>query len=493
MTFNELISLCNPIDVSGPEPNTIGALTQDSRTVDKGDVFIAVRGFNVDGHIFIEDAVANGASIIICEESYYTDKEVCVLEVENTRSLLGKLAQAFEGNPAEQLTIIGITGTNGKTTVATLVFQILQQFGARPSLLGTVSKRIGDQELRSLLTTADPIELAADMAKMVEANSTHLVMEVSSHALDQERVAGVHFDVGVFTNLSHDHLDYHDDLKSYAVSKKKLFDSLDDDAWAIINGDDDKAAFIAMDCSANVVDFSFNKALDVECQILSNSIEGLVIRIGNQIIETPLVGAFNAYNIVEAFLICDTIGYQKEAIADILKTATGAAGRLERIQQADNRDIPVVFVDYAHTPDALENVVKTLADLKQENQTLHTIFGCGGDRDKTKRPKMAKVAEKYSDKVTVTSDNPRSEDPDEIIDEVMVGFESPERIDRITDRGDAIIKAIEDGDRHTMILIAGKGHETYQEIQGHRHDFDDRAIARKALASKNPNDNSGGA
>ncbi|NGP89417.1 UDP-N-acetylmuramoyl-L-alanyl-D-glutamate--2,6-diaminopimelate ligase [Fodinibius halophilus] len=492
MTYEKLISLCKPIDVSGPEPTAIGALTQDSRAVEEGDVFIAVRGFNVDGHIFIEDAVENGASVIICEESYYTDKEVCVLEVEDTRLLVGKLAQAFEGNPADRLTIIGITGTNGKTTVATLVFQVLQQLGEQPSLLGTVAKRIGNEELRSLLTTSDPIELAADMAKMVETNSTHLVMEVSSHALDQERVAGVNFDIAVFTNLSHDHLDYHDDLKSYAASKKKLFDNLDDDAHAIINGDDDQAAFITMDCSAKVIDFSFNKALDVECQILSNSIEGVVTRIGDQVIESPLIGAFNAYNIAEAFLICRALGYEKEAIANALETASGAAGRLERVQESANGNNPVVLVDYAHTPDALENVVQTLAELKQENQLLHTIFGCGGDRDKTKRPKMAKIAERYSDKVTVTSDNPRSEDPDEIIDEIMVGFEETDSAERITDRREAIEKAVKDGDHHTMILIAGKGHETYQEVQGQRHDFDDRAIASKALASRNSNQNIGG-
>jgi len=493
VTYEQLISLCKPIDVSGPEPNEIGALTQDSRTVNSGDVFIAVRGLNVDGHTFIEDAIAKGASVIICEESYYTDKEVCVMEVADTRVLVGKLAQAFEGNPAEELTIIGITGTNGKTTVATLVYQVLQQLGTKPSLLGTVAKRIGDKELESVLTTSDPIELAADMATMVEAGSTHLVMEVSSHALDQERVAGIDFDIAAFTNLSHDHLDYHDDLKSYAESKKKLFDDLNTNAYAIINGDDEHAAFIAMDCPANIVDFSFKKALEVECQVLSSTIEGLVIRILDQIIETPLVGSFNAYNITQAFLICHALGYEKPEVAKALTSAPGAAGRLERVEGSGENENPVVLVDYAHTPDALENVASTLADLKQENQLLHIVFGCGGNRDNTKRPKMATIAEQYGDKVTVTSDNPRNEDPDTIIDEIMNGFEDLDGIERITDRRNAIQKAIYDSDAQTMILIAGKGHETYQEVAGQRHDFDDRTVARKALGYRNSNANTGGA
>lgn len=489
MTYDKLISLCQPIDVSGPEPNEIGALVQDSRKVEEGSVFIAIRGFQVDGHMFIEDAIDNGASVIICEESFYTEKDVCVLEVTDTRSLLGPLAQAFQDNPAEKLKIIGITGTNGKTTVATLAYQTLQNLEAKPSLLGTVAKRIGNEEVNTRLTTSDPIEIAADMAKMVETGSTHLVMEVSSHALDQERVAGIDFEVAAFTNLSHDHLDYHDDLKSYAESKKKLFDNLRPEAYAVINGDDERAGFISMDCPARILDFSFEKALKAECQVLSNSIEGLIVRIGKTMIESSLVGTFNAYNIAETFLICHALGFADEDIAEALESAPGAAGRLQRIKGSGEDDNPVVLVDYAHTPDALENVASTLADIKEQNQKLHIVFGCGGNRDKTKRPKMAKIAEQYGDTITVTSDNPRDEDPDDIIDEILGGFDNPEQIERITDRKKAIEKAIYDGDPQTMILIAGKGHETYQEIAGERHDFDDGKIAQKALGHRNNNSN----
>lgn len=487
MTFDNLISLCKPTEVSGQEPNSIGMLRQDSRKVEPGDVFIAIKGFQVDGHSFIDDAITNGASVIICENKFHSDDEVCVVEVPDTRSLIGPLAQAFYDNPANKLTLIGITGTNGKTTVANLVYQTLQKLGAKPALLGTIAKRIGDQKKESNLTTSDPIELAGDMAQMVKAGTTHLVMEVSSHALDQQRVNGVDFQIAAFTNLSHDHLDYHNDLESYAKSKKILFDNLDPDATAIINGDDDYASFIAMDCPAPVIDFSFNKALEVDCQVLSNTMDGLVVRIGKIMIESPLVGTFNAYNLSQAFLICHSMGYENEQVKKALEASAGAAGRLERVEGSGKNKYPVVLVDYAHTPDALKNVASTLADIKTEGRTLHIIFGCGGNRDKTKRPKMAAIAETYGDKVTVTSDNPRNEDPDAIINEIMKGFDNPQYITRITDRKKAIEQAIRDAGSNTMILIAGKGHETYQEIDGERHDFDDRAIARAALGNRNTN------
>ncbi|MGD8426363.1 MAG: UDP-N-acetylmuramoyl-L-alanyl-D-glutamate--2,6-diaminopimelate ligase [Balneolaceae bacterium] len=486
MTFEHLISLCEPTNVSGPEPNTIGMLTQDSRKAKENSVFIAVRGYQVDGHEFIEDAIANGASVIISEEPFATTKDISIVQVPDTRLLVGPLAQAFEGNPAKKMNVIGITGTNGKTTVATLTYQILNKLGARPALLGTVAKLIAGEEMKSRLTTADPIELASDMADMVQSNTTHLVMEVSSHALDQKRVAGINFDIAAFTNLSHDHLDYHEDLKAYARAKKQLFDDLSPDAWAIINGDDEQAHFMGLDCEAQTVYFSFKEALDVECQILSNTIDGLIIRIGKLMLESPLVGDFNAYNVTEAFLICRALGFDDTDIAESLQTATGAPGRMERVEGSGNGK-PVVIVDYAHTPDALENVASTLAELKTEKQKLHIVFGCGGNRDKTKRPSMARISEQLGDEVTVTSDNPRDEDPDAIIDEIMAGFENPDNVKRITDRKKAIEQAIAAADAYAMILIAGKGHETYQEIKGQRHDFDDRQIAREALDHKSAN------
>lgn len=486
MTFNELISICEPISISGPEPDTIGALTQDSREVEKGSVFIAIRGLQADGHDFMDQAISKGASVMISEK-LLTSKKACVVQVDDTRSLVGPLAQAFEGYPAKKLKVIGITGTNGKTTVATLTYQALQKLGANPSMLGTVTKRIGDKEFKSRLTTADPIELASDMKKIVGAGSTHLVMEVSSHALDQQRVAGINFDIGVFTNLSHDHLDYHESLEAYARSKKQLFDNLHPGATAIVNGDDDQATTMTMDCRAKIVDFSFKKALKAECQVLSNTINGLVVRIGKIMIESSLVGAFNAYNITQAFLICRELGYNEKEIAEALEEAPGAPGRLERVEGSGQEGNPVILVDYAHTPDALKNVASTLSEIKKKNQTLHIVFGCGGNRDKSKRPKMARIAEKFGDKITVTSDNPRNENPDTIIEEIMAGFSEPRIVERITDRKEAITKAVLEGDFHTMILIAGKGHETYQEVAGERRNFDDRKVASDALIRRNNN------
>lgn len=492
MTFNELIKLCKPIDVSGPEPEQLGPLTQDSRQVGEGSVFIAVKGFEVDGHMFIENAISKGASVIICEDSYYSDEEVCIIEVADTRSLVGPLAQAFEGYPARELKIIGITGTNGKTTVATLTWQLLKEMGgARPSLLGTVAKRIDDKVLDSLLTTADPIELARDMRSMVDANSTHLVMEVSSHAIDQKRTAGFDFTVAAFTNLTHDHLDYHESWQEYAKTKKKLFDGLDQDAWAVINQDDEQGKYMALDCPARIIDFSFNKTITYDCKMVSNTSAGLEIEIEGVTFRSPLVGTFNAYNVAEAVFICKALGYEFTTIARALDNAKGAAGRLERVETDNPEKHPTVLVDYAHTPDALENVLSTLSDLKTEKQKLHVIFGCGGDRDKTKRPKMAEVAETYADIITVTSDNPRSEDPEDIIEQIMLGFDSATEVSRIGSRKEAIEQAVLDADANTMILIAGKGHETYQEIKGKRYDFDDRKVALEALKKRNTNSKTG--
>ena len=492
MTFNELIKLCKPIDVSGPEPDRLGTLTQDSREVEEGSVFIAVKGFEVDGHMFIENAISKGASVIICEDSYYSDEEVCIIEVADTRSLVGPLAQAFEGYPAQELKIIGITGTNGKTTVATLTWQLLKEMGgARPSLLGTVAKRIDDKVLDSLLTTADPIELARDMRSMVDAKSTHLVMEVSSHAIDQKRTAGFDFTVAAFTNLSHDHLDYHDNWQDYAKTKKKLFDGLNQDAWAVINQDDEQGKYMALDCPAQIIDFSFKKPITYDCKVISNTSAGLKIEIEGVEFQSPLAGTFNAYNVAEAVFICKALGYEFTTIARALAKAKGAAGRLERVETENPEKQPTVLVDYAHTPDALENVLSTLSDLKTEKQKLHVIFGCGGDRDKAKRPKMAEVAENYADLITVTSDNPRSEDPEEIIDQIMLGFDSKTEVGRLSSRKEAIEQAILQADERTMILVAGKGHETYQEVKGKRYDFDDRKVAMEALNKRNRNSKTG--
>lgn len=486
MTLEELIKICKPVDISGDEPYAIHSLQHDSRQVSEDDVFIALRGLQSDGHNFIEKAIKQGASVVICEEPYYTeDKGVTILEVEETRPIFGKLAQAFQGNPADSLTNIAVTGTNGKTTVATLVWQILHKLGEEVGLLGTVEKNYGDSKTsNSILTTADPIEIAADMKKMVDSGCTILSMEVSSHALEQSRTSGINWDVAAFTNLSHDHLDYHKTMEKYAAAKKRLFDSLKSTAWAVVNFDDPYGPEMVKNCQAKIIDFSFGSDSSIQCKLVASDQSGSRIQIDDIDVETPLVGRFNAYNVTEAFLICTALGYDSEDVSGVLKSCQGAAGRLEKI----NRDgaleqQPVVFVDYAHTPDALENVAETLRGIKKPEQQLIIVFGCGGDRDSAKRPAMAKIAEKYADKIIVTSDNPRTEDPEKIIRDIETGFSSSATWTSITSRKEAIHHSILKAPQNAIVLIAGKGHETYQEINGEKLQFDDREIARKALGS----------
>ncbi|HCD51393.1 MAG TPA: UDP-N-acetylmuramoyl-L-alanyl-D-glutamate--2,6-diaminopimelate ligase [Balneolaceae bacterium] len=482
MDINKLIELVNPLHVSRTRPDAdIPGIVQDSRNVTEGCAFIAIRGTEVDGHMFLEDAIYQGAKVLICEESYYTDAPgVCVMEVESTRAIVGKLAQAFADNPGEKLRIVGITGTNGKTTTATLVYQVLKAAGKKASLLGTVSKKILDQELESSLTTSGPIELASDMQKMVDSYCEFLVMEVSSHALAQSRVAGFNFEVGAFTNLSHDHLDYHNTVEEYAKAKKILFEKLDDSATAIINMDDEYGPFMGTDIQAEVIEFGFKNERN---HILQNSADGLTLIVNGVHIKSPLVGTFNAYNVGEAFLICQALGIEQDVIVEALSEATGASGRMETVQ-VEGDDLPLVIVDYAHTPDALENVLSTLSELKEDDQQLTVIFGAGGDRDPMKRPEMAIAAENLADNVVVTSDNPRFEDPAAIIDDIMKGFREPGSVTKIISREDAIAETIAHATAKEIILIAGKGHEDYQDVKGTKHPFDDRVKARRALELK---------
>lgn len=486
MNFQELIAFCKPVSVSGPEPETIGKLRQDSREIEPGDVFIAVKGIKSDGHNFIDEAVERDAAVIISEKESDIDGNVAVLQVKKTRKLLGKLAQKMEGNPADKLTIVGVTGTNGKTTVATLIWQILTKLDYKASLLGTIEKRVLQERSQSRLTTADPIELAQSMREMVDAGSEYLVMEVSSHALDQRRVKGISFNVAVFTNLSHDHLDYHETMSGYADAKKKLFNSLDSKSWAITNADDERGEWMTNSTPAKVLSFSFEDKGLLQAKILNSDATGMKISIDETVIETPLVGDFNAYNVVEALLTCTALGIDGQNAAGILKQCNGAPGRMERINDEQSiENEPIVFVDYAHTPNALENVLSTLKQLKNRQQKLTAVFGCGGDRDKRKRPKMAEIAESYADRVIITSDNPRSEDPDSIIDDAMEGFKNREKVIRITSRKEAIQEAVTTSEPGSIVLIAGKGHETYQEINGKRIHFDDSEIGRDALKKRN--------
>jgi UDP-N-acetylmuramoyl-L-alanyl-D-glutamate--2,6-diaminopimelate ligase len=486
MTYKELITFCKPISVRGDTPGSLGALCQDSRMVKPGDIFIAVKGTQTDGHDYISDAVKNGASLLIVDKEVNLSTKTALIKVDDTRELLSRLALKLAGNPDKKLKIIGITGTNGKTTVATLVWQILRRMDKRAALLGTVSKRINDKEFPSRLTTADPIELASDLKEISEAECEYLVMEVSSHALHQKRVGGILFDVAAFTNLSHDHLDYHKSMDEYAAAKKILFDNLAESAIAVINADDLYGSYMVKDTSAKVLDFSFKNGAVISVSIDRLTPYETVLDLEGVKIHTPLIGRFNAANVTQSVLICYALGFSSDVVADHVPYCTGAAGRMEKVvTDGFSDDKPLVIVDYAHTPDALKNVASTLSELKKPEQNLVILFGCGGDRDKGKRPEMARIAAKYGDKIIVTSDNPRSEDPAMIIKDIVAGFSSVNLFETVVSRREAIRKAIRESDVNSLVLIAGKGHETYQEIKGERTHFDDREEARKALSNQN--------
>ncbi len=493
----------------------IQRLIDDSRVAGPNDAFIAVQGSETDGHTFIGSALQSGVDVVIAERSP-SDEELKILNgklpgtlnrsdsalslgkgsdyhelfdllkvtwivCDDTRNILAPLAFEFAGNPQKQLKLIGVTGTNGKTTVTTLIWQVLDHLGIPAALLGTVLKRIGSKEVSSSLTTPGAIELANDMKLAVESGCTHFIMEVSSHALEQGRTRGLDFDVAVFTNLTHDHLDYHKTMDRYADAKKLLFDGLSDQATAVINADDTNHRYMIKDCKATIWDLTLKSE---DYYILTIDHNGLLIHMDGLYLESPLTGTFNAYNVAQAFLALVASGISARDAAKGLARATGAPGRLERILIDGDDNLPVVFVDYAHTPNALQNVLETLGEIRQEGQKVICVFGCGGNRDRTKRPVMAGVSGYFADYTVVTSDNPRFEDPDAIIKEICSGF-APGTAYRIEpDRAAAIHKTILTATTSQIILIAGKGHETYQEIGGVRHHFDDREQVRDALNSR---------
>ena len=487
LSLQHIIDITRPTMIAGTGCLPTGKLTDDSRNVASGDIFVAVRGSAFDGHKFIPQAIELGAAVIITEE--LTEAEnTCILVVPDTRTVMGPLALAMAGNPQHELTLVGITGTNGKTTVATLIYQALTRLQVNTAMLGTAGKRFGHLEVESTLTTPGAVELAADLRRAVDEGCTHLIMEVSSHALDQRRTEGLEFDVAVFTNLSHDHLDYHKTIEAYQDAKKHLFDGLLPEATAIVNVDDLSGRRMVSDTKARVWELTLT---DDDYRIAAMDAGGVLVDMDGIFVQSPLTGNFNAYNIAQSFLACVALGFSPRNTVTALAECTGAPGRLENVTlqlPAVKQDtLPVVFVDYAHTPDALENVLKTLQEIRKKNQTIHTIFGCGGNRDRSKRPEMARIAARYSDVVTVTSDNPRFEDPELIMDEICNGFPEGTVYQRITLRDRAIWHVVTSSDEHTIILVAGKGHETYQEINGKRYPMDDRAIAAEALSSRETN------
>lgn len=476
--FVEQMMSFTDVRVMGNSDVQITGITDDSRKVEAGFLFIAVKGTASDGHDFVQKAIEKGAIAVLVEK----EMESCSVTqfiVPNTQSILSRVAFAFYGNPQLDLKLVGVTGTNGKTTISTLIYQVLDFLGYETGLIGTAGKWIGKKEFPSQLTTPGAIELAQDLAAIRNAGCSHVIMEVSSHALKQHRVDGLSFAVGIFTNLTHDHLDYHGTVEDYAASKQLLFNQLDEQAIAIINTDDAHGHFMASQTRASVWEVSF--ARNSGNEVLKNAATGLEINFDGSLIESPLVGKFNAYNISQAYLACVGLGVNPNGAIEALRNVPGAVGRLERVQIEPNGDLPSVFVDYAHTPDALENVSNTLKAIKNKDQDLVIVFGCGGNRDAKKRPVMAAIAEKYSDRILVTSDNPRFENPELILDDICKGFSATAVFEREVDRVKAISKAILSSKPSSLILVAGKGHETYQDIEGVKHPMDDKKIALEAL------------
>lgn len=467
----------------------VKGLTFDSRHVAPGFVFIAVPGTLSDGHDFIQKAVDAGAQAVVCERLPETIKEdVTYVTVKSSAHALGIMASNFYGNPSERLRLVGVTGTNGKTTTVTLLYQLFSVLGYNVGMISTVENRIIDQVVPSTHTTPDPIRLNELLKKMVTAGCTHAFMEVSSHAVDQERIAGLKFAGAMFTNITHDHLDYHKTFENYIKAKKRFFDELSSDAFALVNADDKRGMVMMQNTKAAKHTFGLKKMVDYKGKIITNSLEGLEVEVGGKIVWFKMIGDFNAYNLLGVYGAAVLLGEESDEVLLHLSALTGAPGRFERVLPGSKI---TAIVDYAHTPDALKNVLETIASFRTGNEQVITVVGCGGNRDKTKRPLMASIACKLSDKVVLTSDNPRDEDPMDIIRDMQSGI-LPTEVRKtlvLADREEAIKTAVMMARENDIVLVAGKGHETYQEIKGVKHPFDDREVMERMLKLLNDNDN----
>ncbi|MBK0402205.1 UDP-N-acetylmuramoyl-L-alanyl-D-glutamate--2,6-diaminopimelate ligase [Adhaeribacter sp. BT258] len=470
------------IQVLGNAGTEIQSLTMDSRQAAPGVAFFALRGVQADGHNFIPQAVAAGASAIICEtlpdNAEKLAENATIIQVKSAAAALGFMASAFYGEPSKKLKLVGVTGTNGKTTCVTLLHKLFRELGYSVGLLSTVQNQINETVIPATHTTPDAITLNKLLADMVKAGCTHCFMEVSSHALIQHRVTGLEFKGAVFTNITHDHLDYHGTFDEYIKAKKLFFDHLNKKAFALVNADDKRGAVMLQNTKAETHEYSLRKATEFKARLLDNSIQGLHLEIDGHEILFRLIGTFNAYNILAVYGAAVLLGEDKIEVLTVLSNLTSAAGRFDYLI-SDSQITGIV--DYAHTPDALENVLSTIQQIRKPEQKIITVVGCGGNRDAAKRPVMAEIACKFSDKVLLTSDNPRDEEPQEILNQMQAGVKPTElrKTLSIIDRKEAIKTAVALADANDIILVAGKGHETYQEVKGQRSPFDDKQVLRE--------------
>ena len=467
--------------VQGTTDVRINSIQYDSRKVDKNDVFIAIKGMHSDGHLFIEKAIENGASVIVAEFLPENKiKNITYVEVESSSLALAFMAANFYQHPSENLKLIGITGTNGKTTVASLLYNLFKAAGYKVGLISTVKIMVGDTSFSTSHTTPDSLVINSYLQQMNAIGVEFCFMEVSSHGIHQHRSAGLTFEGGIFTNLSHDHLDYHSAFAEYRDVKKSFFDGLPKTAFALTNVDDKNGQIMLQNTKAKTYNYALKSYADYRTQILENHFKGLLLKINDNEIWVKLIGSFNAYNLTAVFACADILGLEKDELLRLMSTLENVSGRFEYFVTTNNI---TVVVDYAHTPDALKNVLHTINDIRTKNELLISVVGCGGDRDKTKRPKMGHIASALSSKVIFTSDNPRSENPESIISEMEQGVEPQNfmKVMAITNRKQAIKAACQLANANDIILVAGKGHETYQEINGVRSEFNDYEVAMECL------------
>ena len=459
----------------------VGRLEFDSRKVVPGTLFFATRGTQADGHAYIPAAVAAGAAAVVCEE-LPAERPVGVtfVQVPDSTVALGQVASAFYWHPSRRLKLVGVTGTNGKTTTATLLYRMFRRLGYKAGLISTVVYCVDDREIPSTHTTPDSIRLNAMMAEMVEAGCDYCFMEVSSHSLVQHRTAGLAFVGGIFSNITHDHLDYHKTFAEYIRAKKLFFDGLPAGAFALTNADDRNGMVMVQNTKATVKTYALQSFADFRCRIVETLLDGMLLNLDGSEVWVKFLGRFNAYNLTSVYATALLLGARRDEVLRILSDLTSVDGRFEPIHSKEG---VTAIVDYAHTPDALQNVIGTINEIRKKDQRLYVVVGCGGNRDATKRPEMAKIAVDGSDMAVLTSDNPRLEEPGAIIEQMKSGLEPGARYLAITDRREAIKAAVALARPGDIILVAGKGHETYQDVGGVKHHFDDREEVRAAFGT----------
>lgn len=485
MELQQLIATLTAPEIIGSPNHDIHAVVLDSRKAGANSLFVALKGSGTDGHLFIPKAIENGCKAIVVEDlPAEIQSDVSYICVNDTHEALGLLASAFYQHPSEKVKLVAVTGTNGKTTVSTLLYELFTRLGYACGLVSTVENRIKGEVIPATHTTPDAVSLNALLHQMVEVGCTHVFMEASSHAIHQRRIAGLHFEGVLFTNLTHDHLDYHGTFANYRDAKKLLFDKVNADAWALTNLDDKNGPIMLQNTKAARYTYALQVPADFKARLMECDFNGLLLDIDDKQIWFRLVGRFNASNLLAVYGAAFLMGVDSETILTTLSAIGPVSGRFEYLR-SDDRITGIV--DYAHTPDALLNVLETINQIRSHNEQLITLIGCGGDRDAAKRPVMAETAANHSDRVILTSDNPRTENPEAILDEMQAGIPPLhyKKMLRISDRHQAIRTAVQLAKPGDIILLAGKGHETYQEINGVKHPFDDRAELRQAFNERN--------